>query len=207
MAFGRTNDYFKMLVGLIDYSCQAAVELDSHLKDFDPEHLQLRLTKMHAIENAADEGVHEIYEKLMAEFITPIDREDIASIAYMIDDITDAIEDVLIKIYMFNLKTILPEACEFCEIITACCETLRTVFREFANFKKPKALQDAAVAVNTLEEDGDRLYMQSVRKLYVENRSPLEVMAWTEVFYRLEKCCDRCEETANFVKGIVMKNS
>lgn len=207
MAFGRANDYFAMLVELIDYSCEAAVALSSQLNAFDPAQMERNLKEMHVIENAADERIHQTLEKLLAEFITPIDREDIAMIAAQIDDITDAIEDVIIKLYMYNVKSILPEAIEFAEIITDCCEALRTVFREFANFKKPKALHDAIIAVNTLEEDGDRLYMRSVRRLYVETKDPFEVMAWTEIFSRLERCCDRCEETANVIKGIILKNS
>jgi uncharacterized protein Yka (UPF0111/DUF47 family) len=78
---------------------------------------------------------------------------------------------------------------------------------EFKNFKSSKKLRDKIIEINRLEEDGDALYVDSMRNLYHTSKDPIELMCWTEVLHRLEKCCDNCEDVANIIESIVMKNS
>ena len=61
--------------------------------------------------------------------------------------------------------------------------------------------------INRLEEEGDALYTQAVRKLYLESHDPIELSVWRELFDRMEKCCDTCEHVANVVEGVMMKNA
>ena len=138
MAKEKSNNYFTMLEGMAEASCTAAVELERILVDFSIEKLGENMKNLHAIENRADEMKHALVEKLVREFITPIEREDIMAITDRIDDVTDAVEDVLIKIYMFNIQTIHDDAIAFAGIIKTCCNKLLNVFQEFENFKKPK---------------------------------------------------------------------
>ncbi len=207
MAYVRGNDYFKKFVELMDFSVEAAKELASLLKEFRYNDLGSQLVALHRIEHKADEKKHVVMEELAKEFITPIEREDIIQIIRLIDDITDAVEDVLIKIYMYHIETIRREALAFSEIVVQCCEALRLVFQEFHNFKKSKVLHEAIIKVNHLEEEGDKLYMSAVRSLYSSGVDPIECLAWTEVFSQLERCCDLCEDTADNVEEIVMKNA
>ncbi len=207
MAYVRGNDYFKRFVDLIDFSVQAAKELCALLKDFREADLGTLLDSLHRIEHEADEAKHRVMEDLAKEFITPIEREDIVQIVRQIDDITDAVEDVLLKIYMYHVTSIRPEALEFADLVVRCCEALKTMFQEFRNFKKSKSLLDAIIEVNRLEEAGDKLYVQAVRTLYEKGTDPIVCMAWTEVLGQLEHCCDLCEDTADNVEEIIMKNS
>jgi hypothetical protein len=117
------------------------------------------------------------------------------------------IEDVLIKIHMFNVTTIKPEVSEFTALITQCCNGLKIALQEFSNFKKSTTLREKIIEVNHLEEAGDRLYYSTVHNLYVNSKDPVELLVWTEIFDYLEKCCDSCEEAADVIESIVMKNS
>ncbi len=165
------------------------------------------MKNLHAIENRADEMKHALVEKLVREFITPIEREDIMNITDRIDDVTDAVEDVLIKIYMFNIQSIHDDAIAFAGIIKTCCNKLLNVFQEFENFKKPKELHQMIVELNRLEEQGDALYINAVRKLYLSNANPREVGAWAEIYNGMETVCDTCEHVADLVEHVVMKNT
>lgn len=206
MAYVRGNDYFKMFLELLDFSCNIASELSRLMRDYREDELGKRLEALHKIEHTADLHMHDVMEKLAKEFITPIEREDIILVARQIDDITDAIEDVLVKMYMFHIGKMRPEALAFADIIVRCCEGLKTVFNEFHNFKKSKVIQEAIIEVNRLEEEGDKVYISAMRTLYGENNA-LEIAKWSKVFNQLEECCDLCEDTADMVQEIIMKNS
>ena len=203
----KKHNYFNMFVELVDLSCLAAENLHKILSDFDANTLAEKLDYMHEIEHEADVKKHNLMNLLEQEFITPIEREDIISLAHEIDDITDSIEDVLLKIYMFNITEIRPEALEFSTIIVDCCKVLKTVMEELHNFKKSKKIKESIIEINRLEEVGDQLYTEAARKLYTTCTDPIEISSWTEAFRRFEKCCDNCEDIADIVESVMMKNS
>ncbi len=207
MAKKKYNNYFLMLESLMEISCRAARELERILADFRVERLDEDMKKLHAIEHEADEQKHHLVNELVREFITPIEREDIMAITDQIDDVTDAIEDVLLKIYMFNIQHIQDDAVLFAGIIKKCCDKLLNVFQEFVNFKKPKSLLEAIIELNRLEEQGDALYIKAVRKLYLTQKDARATTVWTEIYNVMETACDTCEHVADLVEHVIMKNS
>lgn len=207
MARKNDYDYFEGFVKLSECCCEAAELLDEALINFKADKLDEKMKKMHDIEHAADSLGHEITRRLAKEFITPIEREDIVVLAHGIDDITDAIEDVLLHMYMYNVKEIRNDALKFSRLILQCCKELKVAFEEFRNFHKSKNIHDKIVLINKLEEDGDNLYTEAVRKLHLTSANPIEILTWTTAFDRLEKCCDACEKTVNTIESVIMKNS
>ncbi len=207
MANVRGNDYFDIFVTMGDYACKTAQALQKIIENFDPDDLEDKLAALHEIEHAADEEKHTLMEKLAKEFIAPIEREDILRMASQLDDVVDGIEDILIIMYMYNVRKILPEANEFMKIIIQSCSATMTTLKEFRNFKKSKSIKDSIIEINRLEETGDKLYSDAMRRLYQSGSDPVEIMAWTEVYSRMERCTDACEHTANLVEEVIMKNT
>ena len=203
----RDFNYFEAFVQLVDYSCQSAEILETSLKRFNPTGLAEMMKNLHGIEHAADMGKHDMMNRLAREFIAPIEREDIILLIQEIDDVTDAIEDVLIRTYMFNVAAIREEALEFADVIVRCCEVLKDTLKEFRHFRKSDSIYENIVEINRLEEEGDALYTRAVRKLYLSSTDPIELSVWREIFDRMEKCCDACEHVANVVESVIMKNS
>ena len=203
----KKNDYFEVFGRMVDCSLAAAKFLEGALQDFDPATLSPKMEELHSIEHQSDEERHEMMTKLAKEFVTPIDREDIILLASEIDDVTDKIEDVLIRIYMYGITEIRPEGLIFCDIIVRCCEALKTAIEELKNYKKSAMLHQCVVNVNSMEEEGDEYYIKAVRELYTTENDPIKVLAWSEIYDRLEECCDACEHVANMVESVVMKNS
>lgn len=201
------NNYFKMFIKMTEYSCAAARNLNQTLSEFDVEKLPELMEYLHQIEHTGDEEKHSMMKKLVKEFITPIGREDIVSLGHEIDNVTDAIEDVLLRVYMFNIQAIRPEAVEFARVIVQCCDEMKIIMEEFQNYKKSDKIYSSVVEMNRLEEVGDALYMRAMRNLYTSGADAVELMAWTEVYNRLERCCDACENVANVVEGVMMKNA
>lgn len=207
MARKSGNDYFAMMRETASCAHTASTRLQEILENYEQDSLDESMVEMHAIEHHGDDLKHKMVEKLVKEFITPIEREDIMALIDQIDDVIDAVEDVVLKLYMFNIKTIRPEAIAFAEIVCRCAGALVTVFDEFADFKKSKAIHQSIVEINRLEEEGDALYIRAIRTLYEGQTNALEATAWTEIFTCLEKCCDTCEHTADLVENVIMKNT
>ena len=208
MAKARKNDpYFNDFVTLANFACQAAEYLQISLKDFLPSTLSDRRKAMHEIEHAADMVRHNLTGRLVKEFVAPIDREDITNLAAQLDDVIDKIEDVLIRIYMYNVKSIHPSAVNFADVIVKCCNAMQRAMTEFTNFQKSTSLRDIIIEVNTLEEEGDTLYIDSMHDMYTKGGDPIEIMVWSELFDRFEDCCDACEHVADLLELISMKNS
>lgn len=201
-------NYFDAFVTMCNYSIRAANMLRETVHNFNPTELDKKIIEMHEIEHAADIEKHKLKEALVKEFLPPIEREDISELAHHIDDLTDAIEDVVLRLYMFNIKKIRAEAFDFTEIIIKCCSAVEMALVEFKNFKKSATLKELIIQINTLEEAGDKIYTSSIRNLYTEEGvSATEVLAWRETFQRFEKCCDNAEDIAEAIEAVIMKNN
>lgn len=207
MAKKHGFNYFEAFVDLSKYSLTSAEILHKTLTNFDPSELPQKIKEMHEIEHSADLAKHVLMNKLVKEFLPPIEREDITSLSQEIDDVTDSVEDVLLYLSMFNIKSIRPEILRFTELISNCCKSMHEALVEFQNFKNSKTLHGKIVEINNLEEEGDGLYYEMMTKLYASSTDSIELMTWTEILHRLEKCCDNCEDVADIIEQIVMKNS
>lgn len=204
----KNFDYFESFVQMASYSKTAAGMLEAFLQDFKTSTLKEHMERLHTIEHAEDKIRHTITDQLVVDFITPIERDDIAYLASALDDVTDAIEDALQKIYMYNIKSIRHEALNFTRMIISCCEQLYLAMTEFKNFKKSDKLASHLIEINRIEEECDVLYMESVRSLFVAESLPqTDIMGWNAVFDCLEKVCDVCEDVCDIIGGVVMKNS
>lgn len=181
--------------------------LKEKLTAFDPAKMEENMEEIHRIEHEADEKKHQLTDRLAKAFITPIEREDIISLSYNIDELTDKAEEVFIRIYMNNVQTIRPDALRMLDIVIACTEEVCALVKEFPDFRRSKKLNESIIRINSLEEQADRIYFASMRALHTEGGDVLEILAWREIYTYLEKCADACEHVADVVEEVVMKNS
>lgn len=206
MAKKHGNYYYEKLSAAAGHSYRAATLLDEVINDYAPQELDKTMEQMHAIEHAADIDKHLMMSKLVHEFITPIEREDIILLSQELDDITDQIEDILRCLYMYDVKTIRPEAKEFSKLVVQSCGALKNAMDEFHNFKKSSALKDHIIEVNRIEGLGDDLYTKVIRKLFTTVDSTREIISWVKIFDLFENSCDSCEHVANTMERITLKN-
>ena len=92
-------------------------------------------------------------------------------------------------------------------IVVKSCDMVKLMLKEFASFRHSKSLRDHIIAINTLEEQADQVFVTSMRELHTTCTDPVEIICWREVYFYLEKCTDACEHVADVVEQIVMKNS
>lgn len=203
----KDSPYFGDFIKMIEFSCQASECLQAFLKDFKNEKLDEQRLAMHEIEHGEDKIKHVMMERLMKEFVPPIDREDIVNLSHEMDNITDKIEDIIIRMYMYNIKAVREDTLAFSDVIVRCCQTLKQAMIEFPNFRKSKILAQKIIDVNTMESEGDDIYMKSMRNLYESESNPIQISIWSKLYDLFEECCDSCEHVADVLESIVMKNS
>lgn len=166
------------------------------------------IERAHELENQSDEYNHLLYKRLAHDFITPIERDDIIEMAQGLDNLIDYIEDVVLCFYMYRVSGMHEHAREFAKLIKKSCKALDKAMVDFRNFKKSKTFKQLIVDVNTYEEEADKLYLQVNRSLFGRDASEaLDVLRWTQIFDRMEKCCDTCEHIADTMGGILLKNA
>ncbi len=207
MASKSDRFYYENLVSAAECGYHAAQYLEKCLTDYDPANLETMIREMHVFEHDGDMKRHEMHRALAKAFVTPIDREDLAEISHNIDEVTDAIEEVLQRFYLNEIKTVMPEAVAFAAAIVKCCELMREMLSELSSFKKPQKLREKIIAVCDLEEECDQLYIQATIAARKFSDDLFTVFAWREIFDHLEICADACEHVADCVETIVMKNT
>lgn len=200
-------DYFAAFSKIANHALRAAEYLHESLANYDYENFRSYAEKMHVIENAADSDKHEIIEHLAHEFITPIEREDIVALAQALDTVMDAIDDVMRRVYMFDVREIRPETFEFTKLIIDTCKSLEKTVAEFKNFKTSDIITKLIIDVNTEENKGDVLHFEYLHKLFREEYDSKMTIAWMELFETLENCFDACEDAADIIESVIMKNT
>ncbi len=200
-------DYFACLVNMSKIALQEARYLEEILCDFQPDELKVHCDKMHKLEHECDLIKHQLTTALVREFLPPIDREDLFRLSHITDNLTDSVENLLIYLYMANVTTLREDVKEFLSLTVRCCEGTVKLLEEFPNFKKSEKLREYAILLNDLEEQGDSLYTEAVRRLSCQAADVRELIEWRAIYKNFEKCFDAAESIADNVESVVLKNT
>ena len=203
----RDSYYFDGFIAQCRFSCELAKRTTELLRDFKHDEVKDNLIELHGIEHAADQKQHEIMEHLIKEFIAPLEREDIVQMAQELDDLTDAIEDIMITCYEYDVKTIDDVVLKYMDIIEAGVESLQDLLKKFENFKKDSSMTENIITINRYEVDGDRIYREAMHDLFVRETDPRTLIAAKALYTCLEYVMDDIEDLANLTESIIMKNT
>jgi predicted phosphate transport protein (TIGR00153 family) len=155
-------------------------------------------------EQEADDLRRILVDELNQTFITPIDPEDIHALASHMDDVLDCIEDAAHRITAYRVDPIPTAVVELCDIIQACAKALS---RAFESLEKNGRVIDHCIEINRLEETADQVYRRAVSDLFLNEQNPIHLMKIKEVYEILEDTADRCEDVADALQNVVVKNS
>ncbi|MGI6563526.1 MAG: DUF47 domain-containing protein [Clostridia bacterium] len=203
----KKNDYFELIKKQTSYCVEASNLLEEILSNFDAESINDYRTRMHEIEHTADIVHHDILKKLSTEFITPIDQEDILRLVQIIDDITDALDEVILDIYMYHIDVIPAKTVELSKVVNRCVKSLDEAVGELKNFKKSGNLHKLLVKVNDIEIEADRIYIDAIYNLFGSDVTGKALVGAKAVYEGLEHCCDLCEHAADVIEQVVIKNT
>ena len=198
--------YYKNLYDCVECSYKAAIFLKKEMENYKKEKVGEKLDEMHEFEQKADSKKHKMMSVLSGAFITPIEREDLIALSNYLDDITDAVEEILLEIYMSNTDNIRKDVFPMINVLLDCIATLGDVIKELKNFKHSKVIEKYIIKVNDLEEQADKLFVNNMHNLHMES-DILTIVIWRKIYECIEKCVDTCEHAADIVTTVIMKNS
>lgn len=201
--FPRTNDFFKMFERQVD-EIQKAAKIFRDLEEED--NIKKQSIKIKKIEHAADEITHEIIRTLNTTFITPIDREDIASLASDLDDIVDVMDMAMSRLYVYHIETAPPELFTYTKMADKAIAELAKGVKAMGNRKRQNEVLKHAEFVNFIENESDDFHRKTLEKLFETEKDPILLIKMKEIYEILEQITDRCEDAANSLETIVVKN-
>lgn len=197
--------YYNNLCDCVSLSYEAAQFLKDQIIGYQRGTLKKKTAYMHELEQKADAKKHEMTTRLSKAFITPIEREDLMALSNYLDDITDAVEEVLLQFYICNVDQIRPDVLPLVNLLLESIHTLGDVMEELKDFKHSKKLENYIIRVNDLEEQADRLYTENLHRLYQE-QDIKTIIVWQKIYEYMENCIDTCEHAADIVGTVKMKN-
>jgi predicted phosphate transport protein (TIGR00153 family) len=172
-----------------------------------PEDLEASARHLKDIEHEADELVHTTIDLLNSTFITPIDREDIQSLVKRMDDVLDLAQGGVQRLWLYEIREVTPEMHHMISVLVKAFAEVHKALNEMRNIKNIAAIKKHCIEVNRLENEGDFIVSAAVAKLFKEACDPLYVMKWKEIYEITETAIDRCEDVANIIEGIVVKQA
>lgn len=201
----KEDKFFNLFVETANIAYKASNLLVEFLKDLDNSEENLK--KLKEVEHEGDRKQHEILEQLNKTFITPFDREDIYAIAKDTDDIIDLIESTASRFVMLNVNNSTEEAETLSRLIVESCKEIIVLMEELKNMKTSKEISKKIIEINRIEEEGDKVSRKAIMGIFRGNMEVIEVIKWREIYQYLEDTLDACEDLANVIEGVVMKNA
>jgi predicted phosphate transport protein (TIGR00153 family) len=193
-------DYFEQHSKLTVEACKEFQALTSKGAD-----LAARASRIKDIEHEADDLTHRCIESLHKTFITPFDRGDIHSLIKRLDDIIDSVDAVASRMVLYDIKDMRAEAQALADVLVRASAELEQAVRHLRHLKFSDLVKEKCIAIHNLENEGDTILRSALARLFAEERDAALIIKWKELYERLERATDRCEEVANILEGVLLE--
>ena len=171
------------------------------------DNLESRAERVKQIEHECDEITHAVVEGLHKTFITPIDRGDIYALITKMDDIMDFVEAAADRVALYEIPVMTKEVGDLARCLVSSAEHVLGAVTSIRDLKRPNGILDHCIEINRLENVADQLLRSALARLFREEKDPIAVIKWKEIYETLESATDRCEDVANIIEGVVLENS
>ena len=159
------------------------------------------------LENKGDELTHQIYLELGKNFITPFDREDIHSLATAIDDVADFIQGAANRMSLYKIDEYNDHIRKLSDLILQASIDLEKAVRELKDLKNIRNIADSCIRINSVENQADYVFDRAVADLFLYETDAIRLIKYKEILAALETATDRCEDAANVMESILVKNA
>lgn len=200
----QEKHFFDMLEQQADVVVEGAEALLDMTRNFNQ--VDKKRDKIKEIEHKGDNLVHDMAEALTRTFVTPIDQEDISKLTSRLDDILDYIEAASHRMWSYEIKSVPPDMIELTEVIVKGAREVNHAVKDLRNFKSKNEISAHCIEINRLENQGDDITHTAVADLF-KKHDAVDIIKLKEIYEYLEEATDKCEDAADVIKDIFMKNS
>jgi predicted phosphate transport protein (TIGR00153 family) len=199
----REEKFYTFFLNQVDLIQQAARTLMIAVKAGNA-HLELAAQEITVLEQKGDKVMHDIYTRLNQTFITPLDPEDLHSLSSHLDDVLDGLEDASYRMVAYHLDPIPGPVIAVCEKLDLCGGQLK---RAFEALNKNQKLLEPCIEINRIEEEVDEIVRRAVKELFENEKDAIQVIKLKEIYEILEETTDYCEDVADALQNVIVKNS
>ena len=203
--FPKSTAFFDLFEKAANNGIQGAHLLADFVSDYTDT--KEKLKKLEDTEHAGDQITHDTIEMLNKTFITPIDREDIHALISELDDILDLIYGAANRMVLYKVSTPGEDMKKVVQILVRTVEEVAKAVLRLRNMKKPEMILAQCIEVNRLENEADEAMRIAISNLFDREKDPIKVIKEKEILETMESAVDRCEDVANVLEGIVLKNA
>jgi len=195
-------DFFEQHATLSVEGCKEFLSLAS-----TGANVAAKAKRIKEIEHETDVITHRCVEALHKTFITPIERDDIYRLITRMDDIMDFVEAASEHLALYELHAMTPEIKDLADILVRAVEQIVVAVRGLRDMRDAKPILAACVDINRLENEGDTILRNALARLFREEKDPITIIKWKEIYEDLETATDRCEDVANIIEGVVLEHA
>ncbi|MEW5984669.1 MAG: DUF47 family protein [Acidobacteriota bacterium] len=198
----REEKFYEDFLAMAELVREAAGILEEMLATDPPD--AAKADAINDLEHRCDFLTHDIIQRLHRTFVTPIDREDIHALASSLDDVMDAIDDVASLFVGYRITHVSEPARRIAHVIAIMSDQILTGMR---HMNRRQSVTPSVVEVNRLENEADRIHKEAVIVLFEQERDPIAVIKWKEIYDCLEAATDRIEDVSDVVQGVIVKHA
>jgi predicted phosphate transport protein (TIGR00153 family) len=199
----KDREFFGLFEEAAGNAVRAADLLDRMLRVF-PENAPDLARDILVCEQDGDRITHDLIKRLNNTFVTPIDREDILSLASALDDVVDFTEEVADYLILYKIEAPMDQAQRLSHVLLQATRSIAEAMPRMHNFGD---ISHYTIEINRLENDGDRIVREAIASLFDGGIDPMVVIRWKDIFERLEDAIDATERVANLLEAIIIKNA
>lgn len=199
----KEEKYFDMFNRLASHMTECALLLQKLFSDFDRR--AEYADKIKEVEHECDIITHDIVKKLNQTFITPIDREDIHALASGLDDIVDAIEYTSKRVILYRVEAPTGHARRMTDVLVRIVASLENAVRSLDN--DAEQVLKECITIHGLENEGDTYHHEAIDELFANETNPITLLKMKELYAKMERTIDKCEDVSNILESIVLKNA
>ncbi len=199
----KEEKYFDLFNKMAAHIKEGAALLKKLFEDFDNRVSYADQIKQ--VEHTCDEITHDIIRKLNQTFITPIDREDIHALASQLDDVMDYIEYAARRVVLYRVEEPTPRVHKLTDVLVRLVAELESAVSSLG--KGDGKVLDKCITIHSLENEGDTIHHEALEYLFTHETDAIRLMKWKELYETLERGIDKCEDVANVLEAIVLKNA
>lgn len=198
----RDERFFDLFVEDAANVLDGARQLETMLRTFDNPDKAAK--KIRDTEHRGDDISHNIGRRLEATFVTPFDREEIHALVSGLDDILDLVEEVADTFVLYNITSPTKTSVKQAALVVLCCDQIHQALSNLRGFKD---LEPFVVEIHRLENEGDRLERSAIAALFDDGTKTIDVLKWKDIYALLEDTIDKCEDVAQLIERIVVKQA
>jgi predicted phosphate transport protein (TIGR00153 family) len=163
--------------------------------------------KIQSLEHQGDEITHTIINQLNKTFITPFDREDIYNLTKELDDVIDMLNTITNRIRVYKITVVNPTLVEFSTVILDSVKAVQSAIKCMRNVKQHESIMCSCVEINRLENVGDTMRDRALGSLFDNEKDPITIIKWKEIYTDAETILDICEDVAHIIETILVKQA